>query len=216
MRKKVKGEAKTCQSITLYESELLEILEVMKGCCGSVSITDDGFEYSNLEEVKANRGTKIKSLTIEGAEPALALRVRIQGKTELSHDGHILVLPAYIQIQQILKERRRPVLYALLNIYTALGAFCLFLLLAIKSPPPVKGVITIPVLCATALLVVLSVLSGLNHTGAFSQIILKSRHEEKSFSERNKDSIIVGIISSIIGAALAFVVAYLISKGRFN
>ncbi|HKB65830.1 MAG TPA: hypothetical protein VKC61_08225 [Pyrinomonadaceae bacterium] len=49
--------------------------------------------------------------------------------------------------------------------------------------------------------------------GRFSRIFSTNRHEQESFWFRNKDVLLAGLISAVIGASLSFIVAYLLFRG---
>ena len=126
-----------------------EIVELFKGCCRDVQISDDEFEYDSLPEL-TKRGQRLKNLTISSDSPPLSLTIT-KSKTELFRGGSILTIPAYTQIQELLRHRRRPVLTAFLYPVTAISfvvAILAFISFFGKSWPPIIAFVVAPPIAA--------------------------------------------------------------------
>jgi hypothetical protein len=203
MKKRTMSQAKDFPSCALYLSDLDDILEIMSGIN---SISDQAFEYENLDELKSKRGSNPRELFIENAPLGLALRIW-GAKTQLGRGGNPSAIASFAQIQDILNRNRRKILYLFFSRYSAIVAALLFLVLFFLDLPRWESFISVVLLFSWV------IVSFRNQTGGFTRIYLLNRHEQQSFLKSNKDAIIVGIISALISSALSFLVAYLLFRG---
>jgi len=92
--------------------------------------------------------------------------------------------------------------------------FTVFLLGFLAVPHSIRS--SIPTwarwILAIALIVVSITAGQLYQRGAFTKISLKKKHEQDSFWTKNKDTIVVAVITNIITALLSFTVAYLLFR----
>jgi len=209
VKKKLKGETKTIASATLYRADLEEILELFTGSCANVKITDDEFEYSNLDEVESKRGKHPKSLMIESDSPPLSLRVH-QGTTYLAHGGSDEVVLAYTKIQQLLKSRRRSILFFFFNPFmTVFMELPLVALLILASRHPVG--LWLAILLAL-FMVGIPLIARAVIMGGLTRILLVNRHDEQGFWAANKHKIWLILLGAIIGGVLAKIIPFLLTK----
>lgn len=208
MKKRLKGKTTNCHSVALYETDLAEIMELITSVSASLKISDEEFEYSNFEEVKTKRGPIVKKLTIESDSPTIWLKIG-EGKTELHHDGNLRTITPYAQIKAILNSSQRPVLHALLNTYVAIGSVIVIVILGLIYPPPWPALVAIPLI---PLMFAIVIASAINHSGGFSRIVFMARHDQQSFLVRNRDTIIIMLVTNILTALLTLLVSYILFK----
>jgi hypothetical protein len=108
-----------------------------------------------------------------------------------------------------LTSRRRPLLHALFNGYTAVAPIVLIFIIALLRPPPWPANAAIPYLLLMGVIVVVTII---NHPGGFSRISFMAQHDEQSFWKANKDKVYLLIIGAIIGGILAKLIPFLLSK----
>jgi hypothetical protein len=208
MRRKQVREYKKFPSVVLYQEDLQELIEIFKGNTSSFTISDNEFEYDNIEELKAKRGPKVKLLFIESETPLLEFQIG-WGRTKLMHGGNVISVPGFNEISRLLRTTRRRLLYLAFNRYTAIASMVLLLPILYMFPPPWRHYVMFPL---TVLVAVFFILGFNNQAGAFSRIILLSRYDEQSFYARNKDTIWVGVIVAVVTSFVTWLITYLTTK----
>jgi hypothetical protein len=197
--------------VTLFQANIVEILETIREHCKQVRITDNEYEYEDLEEIKRIRGTGISSLDISGQDPSMTFSIGNRLTLEASETASI----PYLRIRAILDHRKRwllnllfkpTVMVILLVTYIVLVAFLFTrrhfysnLNLLLYFPAIVYSFVSVPL--------------ALNvHVGKYSKILLLNKHERPSFWARNKDELLRQIISNILAFGLGILAAYLLFK----
>ena len=209
MEKKLKGETKYFPSVTLYREDIDEILALFTGSCSNVKITDNDYAYSNFDEVKSRLGQHTGRLAIETDSPTLSFSIGL-GQTILQHGGSDAVILAYTKIKQLLRARRRPILYGFFNFYVLLIAIAVVLGLGIKhGGGPVPVIFALPI---GAVMFVMVLGTFMNHAGILSKIVLVNRSEQQGFWATNKDKIWLMLLAAIIGGVITKLVSFLLSK----
>jgi hypothetical protein len=192
-------------SVKLYREDIDSILEILKSSCGSITVSDDNYEYDSLEEFESKKGKQPEVLKFQGSSPFVSLT--FGSKTFIyagsSKESHAV----YQQIDSILRQKKVSIWTALLRrpwliLFFVIGitGFILFNETGIKV---IWGIIS---------LVAISVAFLEKHYGFVSSVNLIMKHEEKSFWVRKKDDILLAAISGLIGAALTAIVVYLLYK----
>lgn len=206
MKKRTMSRVKQFPSCSLYLSEVEDILAILAYPPSSVNtISDHGFEYESLDEFKSKRGPNPKELFIENVPSGLALRIG-GGKTVLSSLGNPSAIASFAQVEEILNGNRRRFLYLFFSRYSAILIALLFFVLVFLDLPRWQSFILVVLLFSWF------ILAMKNQIGGFTRLSLVTRHDQQSFFKRNKDAIIVGIISTVVSSILAFVVAYLLFR----
>jgi hypothetical protein len=209
VQKKLRGQTKSFPSVSLYREDIDELVELFTSSCAHVKITDNDYEYSTLDEVKSKRGQQTGRLAIEAESPTLSFSIGV-GQTVLVHGGSDEAILPYTKIQQLLRSRRRAVLYVFFNFYTLLIAIAIVIGLGIKH-----GGGPIPLIIALPIMAVMIVLIGgtlLNQSGVFSKIVLVNHLDRQGFWAANKDKIWLVLLAAIIGGVVTKLVPFLLSK----
>src|ERR1044071_6541432 len=174
MKRKRITELKYFPSVTLFEEDFNDLLEMFKGNTSSFSISDHEFEYEDAKELKAKRGPIIARLSIDSFAPSLIFKIN-KFSTQVFHDGNIMSGPGFIEIARLLKTRRRWIMYALINPITAIAVVALWIVLGIIYPSPWKAIKAIPIMVVGSALIAISLI---NQSGGFSKVVLASRFDE--------------------------------------
>lgn len=217
MKKKTKADDMYISgpSVILYNDDIEEIVDVLKAACTKVTIEDDEYEYASLEELKQQRGKKIKKLTITGHSPYIILKVkRAKFASSLYAEGTEESIIPYTKIKAVLERRKRRVLHFFFNWYSyfVLSGIVTVLTYIISRIRPDLASTWISHVAQVIIIVVILAFVMSVGMGGFSLIVLNKQHEQESFWDRNKDVVIVGIIMAIIGSLLTLLVTYLTSN----
>jgi len=208
MKRKLNDASKDHSSAALYRSDLEEIIGIFKGSCSEFSISDDDWEYDSIEELEAKRGSTIKKLTITSDSPKLSVSIG-RGNTRISRGGSVIILGPYTQLQQLIKARRRHLLYIFLHPITVIAISGGILFLAGQYgknwPKAIALIIALPI--AIYILMML-----MNLSGSFTKIILVQPHQQTSFWAANKDKIFLMILGAVIGGVLTKLIPFVLSK----
>ena len=207
MKKKLRGEETHFVTLKLYKEDLDEILEIMRAADNKVTIGDDEFIYDSIEELQKRKGRVIKRLDLSNSASSLTFTMGNR-EVKLTRAGDIETISPYTQIKEILNKCRRKPWDTILHPYLIIPIIVSIFVAAFFSDRYLSEKATVAILTPTILMLVLSLV--LHHEGIFSRIVLISKHEEQSFWIRNKDAVIVAVISAIVASALTFLVTYIL------
>jgi hypothetical protein len=209
-KKKGKSDCKHFRPVNLYREHLEHIIDIFSESCGKVEISDDEFEYENLDELKRIRGLRPKKISIRGRDPDVFLdlnRNYIYLHRSTSDQNSIYV---YKMVEDILQENKN--LLGILFAAPVLIVFVLGFFIVLKFVPSevLKQWFPSKVSAIAFLLVLLGfpLMSLGTCFGGFSYISLNKKHEEKDFFYRNKEDIIKVCLGAIMGA----IVTWLLTK----
>lgn len=189
----------------LYKEDLEDVLELAADKSLKATISDEKYEYENLDEVIEQKGTLINSLTIEieSAESQfkkLVVSVKAHEITLRSSKTDNLI-PVYVRVKEIISKRSswrykliRPWLY-----FYSLMALCWLRPLNsnIEALPAVSAKINIALYGVLISLALYSFTFKKYYRG----IHLKKEHEVTNFFQRNSDKLIFTVIGFFLGIA---------------
>jgi uncharacterized membrane protein (DUF106 family) len=186
----------------------VEILEILKvGGTAKVQISDEEYEYDSLDEIEKRAGTRLKELSFLRLSPHLRVHISSAGTSLYSIETEHS-LADMVRIDELLKSRKRPLLTRLLH------PASLFIFLALLTAGVVKaqspGFARDLNIASSAL--ILGMLYFCYRVGTFSQVFLTYKHEDKSFWARNRDNIVIVIITAIITGVITVVASYFLFK----
>jgi hypothetical protein len=201
-------------SVTLFRDEIDNILTILTTSCESITISDDQYQYDSLEELQEKQGNTIKNISLAGHKPFITLQVKQDMPyVILSGGNHEDSLVPYTKVKELLQRHRRSILTTIFHPISAVSGF--ILLIAVLVVIDVKAGFRIPKdwvwVLVFAIGLSIAYTAATIRLGAFSFINLSRRHQQKSFWARNKDAIITGIISAIVGGIIALIVARLVT-----
>ena len=194
-----------CPPVALYLEDITQIVEVLDKRGAQYSISDAEYHYESLDEIRSNRGEKVKGLTItarfEGSYNSLSLEFE-RGAILLRSDKSEKLIVLWHEIRDILSRRAHWYLRLVCWPPMPYLAFAVVFLLPeqyeLLAALPNKAYWlqwVPPVIFLLALLSVLSALAILWQPVLY----LKKEHELESFFARNAERLIVGFIGSIFG-----------------
>jgi hypothetical protein len=216
MRKKNSpSQSSTSPSVKLTRDDVEEILEILTGVCKRIEIEDDKFEYDSLDELEQKGGKKIERLILSGVSPYISLKVREDGfRTKLFASGDDSALAPYLKIKGILERRKRKLLHFLFSIPIGIILWCIFSLAIFLilgfSPIPVAE--WVKVCCMYFVGFIFGALHYFTNVGRFTLVTLNRKNERKSFWARNKEKLLLTLLTIALTAILTFIVTYLLFK----
>jgi hypothetical protein len=206
--------------IRLFRDDLERIVDIMKDAGLEITITDSTHKYSDFDDVKGNRGSRIRQLKVQGApsedllnkQPALkswdslSVEFRSDDKTWLwvSQPGPPLEVYWHRVRDLILGCRRwhEKALNPWVGWFT-LSALCAFLSVGLAIPHPFRQAFAITVGSLLGISLVYCLLS-LYWRLTYPVLILDRGHEWQSFWRRNGDKIILAFLSGVIGGVIGW------------
>lgn len=180
----------------MFKDDLEQILEVLKESCGQTEISDGDYLYESLQELQEKKGDVVCRLSLSGILPHVSVKIKrydSPGLVLLAIGQNGAAEAAYLKIKQILHGRRKAVGY----IFNPFLWILILFISIFTSPYGGKALLAAPT--ASACFVVLS---AWIYMGGLSTVTLLSRHQSRAFWTRNKDTLLVGLLSAIVGAAI--------------
>jgi hypothetical protein len=196
MRKRTSTRTETYGSVVLYRDDFTELLDLLNSYVFSVTLSDEEYEYENLDELQNKRGEVIRHVQVtgHGSESTLILEIPSTARgarLEVIHSDE-----AFLNIQDFVKKHRR---IALAYLLATLSVFATINLIAtMLFTKRLRW--SLP---SAALLLISVILLRGWYGGLYSRIYLTNRHQVKSFWARNKDKIWLLLIGAIIGAIVS-------------
>lgn len=204
MKKIDKSLSKDYLPVKLYLDDLEQIDEIMKEASTSLSFETEDFKFDSIEELKNNlKKAQINELHVKSSSPYITIdftrmwaRVYVSS-SETSSAG------IFFRLDQIISNRTRILkwLYSFyfiwvtnISVWLISGTFGLTFISSRMNP---YTSITLTALSSMWLFWVLFI-----RLRSHSIIFLTHRGSEKPFLQRNKDNLILAIISAILGAIL--------------
>lgn len=183
-------------SASLFKDDFEQILEVLRESCGETEISDGDYLYESLQELQEKKGDVVRRLSLSGIHPHVLVTIKrydFPGLQLLAIGQNGAAEAAYLKIKQILHGRRKAIGY-IFNPF--LWIFILFVSI-FTSPYGGKALFAAPPVS-----VFFVVLSAWIYMGGLSTVTLLSRHQSRSFWTRNKDTLLIGLLSAIVGAVI--------------
>ena len=208
IRKKSDSSSEYFPTMLLYLEDIQEILSILSENCSEVKLEDQEYFYGSLDQLIQTRGTHPNILRIRTNDPTLHLSfskkefissIHLYGSSLFGSDHE----PVYLIIRKFLLNRKHWV-NSLFQPFIAI--FFLIVLVfweMISRELNIPSQFYLPYILFSSLYGVFTVLM---RTGFLFSIRLVKKHEEQSFWSRNRDKIILVIISSIIGAIIKTII----------
>lgn len=210
MKKRADDQDKKFPPCTLFLDDIEEIIQQIKSVTSDIGISDKSYEFDSIEELIQNSGSKIKELKLRGR---YGISVNIA-----KHSIYLFVSgydEKYIGVFYILREflkskvgwlRRflRPMRWLFIVWFSLIGVPIISTI--IKHKPELKVIDQIYTIIFGLMLLFYVISLLLTWKG--STIYLERRHKVSKFWERNRDTIIVGIITAIIGGIVVGIITY--------
>jgi hypothetical protein len=204
----------TYDSLMLYREDLEELLRIFNpsGGAGLVKISDSGAEYDSLDEMKAEKGSRIDHITLKATKPFIVMNLQARPKAlnlytvEATDEADV----AFFKANEFLQPKRRPLNTFVIGYAWQLGLIG-FLLIAVFSGLAkfIEKTSWLWLIYPGIGLVALFVVSLLDKRTALFVSLCK-RHESPSFPKRKKDELIMLAIGTLLGLIISVII------GRFR
>lgn len=197
MKKKRKPLSKVIPSLNLYIEDIIEIIEKLEAYCEKVKISDNEFEYDSIEEIIDKKGHYPRVLKIQAFTPNILLSFdRADFPTFSSvyiiDDDEIEIIG---WMREYFKRRKNWKTYVF-NFDIAIifsVATTVVNIIYEKFGFPLETVTKYTWLMFSYFVYTMIIQLGYSY-----KIVLKKKYEEESFMSRNKDGIILLIISCLV------------------
>jgi len=187
----------------MYLDDVKAIYDILKNNCGSVEITTDKYEISDVTKLKDIGESQIHTLNFECRDPYISINLfPSHGRIYISEDSTI-TRGILSQIEDILNKCKR-------KIASILDSFSAYIILGLLLSTSLVMISKFTEGWLSITLVIFIILIFILYYGQtyrlslhqHSTIILSERRERANFFKRNKDQIIVGLIIAIVSVGL--------------
>ena len=207
MRKLPQPVIRNFPPVRVYLDDVKRLYDILKEKCKKVRIQTDRFEVDDPQLLKEIETDQIRTLILQGTEPNVMISLLPDRANAFIDEESTLNLGIMSEIEEILKRCYRKVARLFTN-----AIYYMVIFLAIFIATTYLIIRFADGLVENALLILLVILlgclfywqDGLSRR-QYSTIILQERWGTKSFLFRNKDLILVGVITAIITAALTVI-----------
>lgn len=189
--------------IPLYRSDLEEIVRIGHGRELRVRIADDQYDYENLDDLKENKGNRIKKLTLtlapeNFAYPSITIEVDNDGVLLRSSKDDKLV-PVWHEIKDAIEKQLPWYARYMRPLSWAYGAL-IFLLLSPKKEQIREGMewIASAWIGVGSFMFLLSLLSVL-YLKRSRGVYLQREHEVQGFWDRYGEKLVFLILGTVLG-----------------
>lgn len=197
--------------VRLYRGDVENLIDILTNSGLNVVISDSEFTYDDLDELRAHRGTEIKELKIDGADPESNGTRRVSVKLSNHKDAYLSLYgrrppleSCWHRLRDFLTARRRwhqkilnPWFAWVLVIFAGLAGE----LLEQAFPSRADSAHALAYGIAIAFWA-----SCLYFARAYPVVLLDRQHEHESFWRRNRDKITLTFIGAVIGSIVTLAV----------
>lgn len=211
MKKKSKFISKYLNPVKLYMDDIDEIVSKIQHICSELEFSDKDYEYDSLEELIKHSGDKLRELSIIGREPYISLDItkyNIGLYTAGESDEAVCL---FYFFKDFLRNKSKwywkflkPFVWGNMLIPATFIFLAAWFANGISSGVARVAFVVLSIIFLLFILSILKYLEG-------STIYLKKRYKVISFLERNRDNIVMAIITGII-----FLIGTIVSKFIFK
>ena len=189
--------------IPLYLSDLEEIVRIAQSRELEVKISDDKYEYESLDDLKENRGSRIRKLTLTLA-PANSAYTSVT--VEIDNDGVILrspkddkLVPVWHEIKDAI-ERQAPWYARFMKpLSWVYGALVMYLIPPKQEPVRESFEWFLNAWFSVAGLMLLFSLLSLLYLNRSRGVYLQREHEVEGFWDRYGEKLVFVVIGTVLG-----------------
>lgn len=195
----------------LFKEDLFEIENVLKELKSSkYTVSADGYGYKDIAEAIQDKKI-LKSLRYQSYSPLASINFDEKSASAYIGEDNNELLGTLVKISEIIKKRERKFTYYLrdslaANIITGMLPFPSLLLISISISQKVGNIYSLMtnITSITMLLYLAFVFFSRNK---YSLIENRRKNDAQSFLERNRDLLIIGTITTIVGTLIGFYLA---------
>jgi len=198
--------------VKLFLNDVEEIVSILREVSATVDIRTDEYSMESVEELKKLDVDCIHELTIQCREPYVSLELdRYRIWLYIAEDTPVS-RGLFEKVKEVLVRRRRRLARILRNpslIWVPLGLLIYPIVIGLR--------LSNWSLLALGLFLLISICiwgrwAWVARFERYSTIVLRRQSEHKSFWERNKDQLLLSVISAIIGGVITYVFTILLRK----
>lgn len=211
MKKVIDSYGERIKPVELYLDDIKELVEIFYEISSEVRIEANSYEFEGVQELKKLNKETIDNLTISIHDPYVHLGIDNSSQVWLYIDKDVPMQRGIFEklkkkLQEKTRKKNRYILSPFLPMTIAYASF-FYLITYIKKPIDYLFIITVLALISSSYWTYSSI-NKLSHT--MSIIHLENKIDSPNFWKRNKDQIVVAIVSSTIGAIAGFLLSKLI------
>jgi hypothetical protein len=220
---KPRSKEEVLPSIRLFKSELDTVVGLFREYCTEVTISDDDYTYTDIQEMRDRVGKRLPKLQILGANPNVSLRfelgygvkLAVANKEDDSDDTRRRADHLFLRLKEFLDkyktlsaEMMTPGAVTAL-IVVGLLTVCLSILLSPRPANVDPNAVYLDVkhglfLVMGIVLLLVVAIAGMRRTG-YHAIYYVNQHEVTSFWSRKKDDLLSGTLMALLGAAFGVI-----------
>ena len=213
MKKIEESRSEYIPTVSLYYEDLADLLALFKECSEKTVLVSNKHEFESLEEMKGFCGENVEALEITAGDYS-QVRLRF-GRKMFPGGTHLYVSggrdAVFLRIGERL-ERNKTFLVTFLPKVTWGWFIVISILLWGFEPFLISKMGAISSLALVFLYYLICGASFLFHTGHFYSIALVKKAETRSFWARNKDQLLVALLSGVVGAVAGAIMTFLVTK----
>ncbi len=192
-----------------YLDDIENIVEIFREASGEVRIETKGYALDSVQEL-ANLGSEtINDLKISIQHPHVKLELQNFIIELYIGDDSPLSRGIFEKVKAIVNKKNKSFISTLRNSAFGVGLSSAFLFLGVIAAFQQSWSLVTLALIAAITCAFWARWAWNEHFGRYSIIMLKKQAEHKSFVERNKDQIILIIVSGLVGAIITYILTEL-------
>ena len=204
MKKVTQSHGENTKPVKLYLDDLEEIIEILKGACDEIEIQCGDMMLDSLDELLILKKEVLHDLKICGRKPYISADMSPRGIWLFISEDTAESRGLFEKVKTILLRCRRPFTWFLHNSFLTGIAWPLTLLGAVYG----FKVQSKFMIALFGILFVLSIFWAIygfqDWSRRYTVVIPKHRIESPGFAKRNRDKILLAVISALIGAMVTY------------
>jgi hypothetical protein len=207
----------------MYREDLDQLLELFRGKCNRVTISDRRFRYESFDEMKAHTGPRIDHLEIHGEQPGLHFLLNQSQEMKTGSTNSTIIFnelraeeateeadALFFRIKDFLNTHQQPHIrwrFIVLAIAALVGLVLFVSLNRLVGPPPDNLVPWPP---AVAVLGLVAALIGgvILATNIRNYLTLETRLNSPSFWARHQDAFATHAVTATISAVVGWLAGH--------
>jgi hypothetical protein len=195
--------SRSFKPVRLYLDDIEEIVTIIKEIDAQPKIQVEDFRLDNLEEMTSLKKDMLHEMNISSTRPYISLEMRPSWIRLYISEDKAESRGIFEKIRTILVSRKRPFTWIIHNSFLY-SVWCILALYGVVWGVRLKSIILTASFAIIFILAIVFTIYGINDQfKRYTIIIPKYKQDSPNFIKRNRDKIIIAIISAIIGAVLS-------------
>jgi len=204
MQKLEKPISKHLPPVKIYLEDVQELYDLLAKSCKEVKMETDEWVFSDCERLQDLGVEEIHYLELQGEEPNILLCFSHREALIHIEEDSTLNRGIFSQLEDTLRRCYRKVARVFAGTNTTLALLIVLVVVTLSSLEAARDLV------GQALVGILAFIFGAIiywlhfrfSTKAYSTVVLSKRRERQNFFVKNKDQILVGIITAVVSVAL--------------